>query len=55
MKKKPTKKRPPGRPASIDASRYNVTLDAETHAKALRLGDGNLSKGLREAVRRVRV
>lgn len=43
---------PPGRPVEIDARRVNVTLDDETIERAKALGDGNLSAGLREAVRR---
>lgn len=34
--------------------RVNVMLDAETIAKAELIGDGNLSAGLRRAVKRVR-
>lgn len=34
--------------------RVNVMLDAATIAKAEQIGGGNLSAGLREAVRRVR-
>ena len=33
--------------------RYNVSLDAMTAKKANKLGDGNLSLGLRKAVRAV--
>lgn len=44
--------RPAHRPATIDARRVNVTLDAETIERAKALGDGNLSAGIREAVRR---
>lgn len=35
-------------------TRVNVMLDDGTIAKAKLIGDGNLSEGLREAVRRVR-
>lgn len=35
-------------------TRHNVMLDTATVAKATALGDGNLSAGLREAVRRTR-
>lgn len=41
-----------GRPVEIDARRVNVTLDDETIERAKALGGGNLSAGLREAVRR---
>lgn len=43
--------RAPGRPVEIDARRVNVTLDEATIAQAKALGAGNLSAGLREAVR----
>lgn len=35
--------------------RVNVILDPETVAKALKIGHGNLSAGIREALRRIRV
>lgn len=35
-------------------TRVNVMLDDATIAKAKQIGGGNLSEGLREAVRRVR-
>jgi len=44
-----------GRPKQDDAGktdRYNVTLDKATVKKAKRIGNGNLSLGLRVAVRR---
>ena len=44
--------RPAHRPVSIDAKRVNVTLDAETIDRAKALGGGNLSAGIREAVKR---
>lgn len=34
-----------------DTKRYNVSLDASTVKKAKKLGDGNLSLGIRKAVR----
>lgn len=34
-----------------DTKRYNVSLDAPTAKKAKKLGDGNLSLGIRRAVR----
>lgn len=43
--------RPAHRPVSIDARRVNVTLDDATIEQAKALGAGNLSAGLREAVR----
>lgn len=43
------------KPIAADAmERRNVMLDAATIAKAERIGNGNLSAGLRDAVRRVR-
>lgn len=41
----------PGRPVEIDARRVNVTLDEATIEQAKEIGGGNLSAGLREAVR----
>lgn len=43
--------RAPGRPVEIDARRVNVTLDEDTIEQAKALGGGNLSLGLRLAVR----
>lgn len=40
-----------GRPALEDARRVNVILPAETIDQARKLGDGNLSLGLRLAVK----
>lgn len=41
-----------GRPAKMpDGRRVNVYLDSESIAIATRLGDGNLSEGIRRAVR----
>lgn len=46
-----------GRPTEIDGptKKYSVTLDNATTEKAKRLGRGNLSAGLRDAVRRARI
>lgn len=44
-----------GRPVTIDARRVNVTLDEATIERAKALGAGNLSAGLREAVRTAQV
>jgi len=44
-----------GRRAEDDAKgtkRYNVSLDAPTVRKAKKIGEGNLSLGLRKAVRK---
>lgn len=50
-------KRKPGRPALQKglAKRVLVTLDDETINKAKRIGEKNLSAGVREAVRRYRL
>jgi hypothetical protein len=45
-------KRPAHRPVTIAAQRHTVTLDAGTVEQARKLGRGNLSAGLREAVKR---
>ena len=45
-----------GRKAEDEAdgtARYNVSLDAKTVKKAKKLGEGNLSLGLRKAVKAV--
>lgn len=45
-----------GRKAEDDAvgtKRYNVSLDSPTVKKALKLGGGNLSLGIRKAVKAV--
>lgn len=49
-------KRPPGRPRfGADAmKRHNVMLDAKTIEKARRLGNGELSAGIRRAVKEAR-
>jgi hypothetical protein len=44
-----TKKRPVGRPAI--GERYLIILDALSAAIGRKLGAGNLSKGVREALR----
>lgn len=44
-------KRAPGRPVEMkDGKRVNVYLDAATLEEAQKLGDGNVSDGLRRAV-----
>lgn len=43
-------KRRPGRPTTIGASRRNITLDDDRAEFAARLGDGNLSEGIRRAI-----
>lgn len=60
MKRKETKHGGPrkgaGRPTEDEAEctkRYNVSLDRETVKRAKKLGDGNLSLGIRKAVKAV--
>jgi hypothetical protein len=46
-----TEKRPPGRPAEIDEGRaVNVWLDAPSIKRAMSLGSGNISAGIRRAL-----
>lgn len=44
-------KRPPGRPASINGKLVMVNLDHASHAAAALLGHGNVSAGIRLALR----
>lgn len=45
----------PGRPAELqDGKRVNVYLDAQALEIARRLGDGNVSAGIRRALRECR-
>lgn len=46
-----TTKRRPGRPTTIDAKRVCVTLDARSVERARAIGEGNVSKGIREALK----
>ena len=49
-------KRKPGRPKVLkDGSRVNVFLDRATIDKAKRIGQGELSAGLRQAVAKFRL
>ena len=51
----PKTKNPVGRPKEVDTvKRYNITLDDKTHYTMQRLGEGNLSLGVREAARILR-
>ena len=51
-KPKPKTPRPAGRPVEMTEGRaVNVYLDAESVAKAVKLGDGKISAGIREALR----
>ncbi len=42
-----------GRPTTVDAKRVNVMLDADTIEVARKMGDGNLSAGIRLAVKAI--
>lgn len=55
MPNKPTRR--PGQPLKYDApmTRINVMLDAATADKAALLGGGNVSAGIRIAVKRARI
>ncbi len=44
-------KRPVGRPSDVDGKRVQVYLDAESIAIATRLGNGNVSEGIRKALK----
>lgn len=46
----PAEKRPVGRPANIGGKRVQVYLDEASLAKAARLGNGNVSEGIRKAL-----
>ena len=43
-------KRPAGRPPEIGGKRVNVYLDAASLEYAARLGNGNVSEGIRKAL-----
>jgi hypothetical protein len=47
-------RRTAGNRCAADLQRVNVTLDAETLAKAAAIGGGNLSLGIRWAIRKYR-
>lgn len=49
--KQPTEKRPVGRPADVGGKRVQVYLDAESLAIASKLGNGNVSDGIRQALK----
>lgn len=50
--KQPTEKRPVGRPAEMQGGKkVNTYLDAESIAIATRLGNGNVSDGIRKALK----
>ncbi len=54
MKTTTTPKREPGRPeAMTEGRRVQVYLDAKTIEEARKLGDGNLSNGIRRALEQV--
>lgn len=44
-------KRPVGRPSDVDGKRVQVYLDAESMKTAARLGNGNISDGIRKALK----
>lgn len=47
----PAEKRPVGRPAGIGGKRVQVYLDAESLEIAARLSNGNVSDGIRKALK----
>lgn len=49
--KQPPEKRPVGRPAEVGGKRVQVYLDAESLAIAAKLGNGNVSDGIRKALK----
>lgn len=49
--KQPSEKRPVGRPAEVSGKRVQVYLDAESLAIAAKLGNGNVSDGIRKALK----
>ena len=49
--KQPPEKRPVGRPADVGGKRVQVYLDAESLAIAAKLGNGNVSEGIRKALK----
>jgi len=51
--KQPQEKRPVGRPAGVGGKRVQVYLDAESLAIAAKLGNGNVSDGIRKALKQV--
>lgn len=46
-----SEKRPVGRPSEIDGKRVQVYLDAESLKTAAQIGNGNVSEGIRTALR----
>lgn len=46
-------KRPVGRPAGVDGKRVQVYLDAESLKTAALIGAGNVSEGIRQALKKV--
>lgn len=45
-------KRPVGRPSEINGKRVQVYLDDESLKAAAQLGNGNISEGIRKALKR---
>ena len=50
--KQPAEKRPVGRPAEVGGKRVQVYLDAESLSIAAQLGNGNVSEGIRKALKK---
>lgn len=50
--KQPPEKRPVGRPTNVGGKRVQVYLDAESIAIASKLGNGNVSEGIRKALKK---
>ena len=48
----PREKRPVGRPAVVVGKRVQVYLDAESLSIAAKLGNGNVSDGIRKALKK---
>ena len=49
--KQPQEKRPVGRPSDVGGKRVQVYLDAESLAIASKLGNGNVSDGIRKSLK----
>jgi hypothetical protein len=49
--KQPSEKRPVGRPAEVGGKRVQVYLDAKSLAIAAKLGNGNVSDGIRKGLK----
>ena len=49
--KQPQKKRPVGRPTDVGGKRVQVYLDVKSLDIAAKLGNGNVSEGIRKALK----